>query len=111
NDLPSMLMISCSGLPAPGHLPYTTLFRSGLAGTLDGLDTATGPASPIQTPAMATATANDLLISVGGDTGGMTAGWWTAFTGPAQQAHAKIEAAYQLVSAAGTYARTWTDTG
>src|SRR5205807_7029256 len=57
------------------------------------------------------ANANDLLISVGGDTGGMIPGWWTAFTAPAQPLHAKIEAAYQVVSAAGSYSNTWSDTG
>ncbi len=105
------LTMSLIGAPAPGDLSSIVSEWSGLAGTLDGLDTATGPASPIQTPAMATANANDLLISVGGDTGGMIPGWWTAFTGPAQQPHAKIEAAYQIVSAAGRYSHTWSDTG
>ena len=105
------LTMSLIGAPAPGDLSSIVSEWSGPAGTLDGLETATGPASPIQTPAMATANATDLLISVGGDTGSMTAGWWTAFTGPAQPPHAKIEAAYQVVSAAGSYSHTWSDTG
>ncbi|TMI90241.1 MAG: glycoside hydrolase family 5 protein [Bacillati bacterium ANGP1] len=99
------------GAPSPGDLSSIVSEWSGLSGTLDGLDTATGPASPIATAAMATANGNDLLISVGGDTGGMLPGWWTAFSAAAQQPHAKIEAAYQVVSAAGRYANTWSDTG
>ena len=99
------------GAPSPGDLSSIVSEWSGLSGTLDGSGTATGPASPIATAAVSTANANDLLISVGGDTGGMLPGWWTAFTAPAQPPHAKIEAAYQVVSAAGRYANTWSDTG
>ncbi|HTD46175.1 MAG TPA: glycoside hydrolase family 5 protein [bacterium] len=106
------LTMSLIGAPSPGgDLSSIVSEWSGLSGTLDGLETATGSASPIATAAMATANANDLLISVGGDTGGMIPGWWTAFTAPAQPPHAKIEAAYQVVSAAGRYSNTWSDTG
>ena len=84
---------------------------AGLSGTVDGSGTATGTASPIQTATVTTGNANDLLIAVGGDTGSMTPGWWTAFTPPTQQPHAKIQAAYQIVSATGSYSNTWSDIG
>src|SRR5205807_9698295 len=96
---------------APRHLSSVVSAPSPLPALFRASDTATGPASPIATAAVSTANANDLLISVGGDTGGMLPGWWTAFTAPAQPPHAKIEAAYQVVSAAGRYANTWSDTG
>jgi len=84
---------------------------AGLSGTVDSSGTATGTASPIQTGTLTTVNATDLLIAVGGDTGSMTPGWWTAFTPPTQQPHAKIEAAYQIVSATGSYSNTWSDIG
>ena len=84
---------------------------AGLSGTVDSSGTATGTASPIQTGTLTTVNATDLLIAVGGDTGSMTPGWWTAFTPPTQQPHAKIQAAYQIVSATGSYSNTWSDIG
>ena len=103
------------GTPSPGDVASIVSEWSGLTGTADGGGTANGTASPIATVALTTANANDLLISVGGDTGGMTPGspgaGWTAFTAPAQQPQAAIETAYQIVSATGSYSDTWSDTG
>jgi len=100
------------GTPSPGgdnELVSTVSEWAGLSGTPDGSGTATGTASSIRTAALTPANASDLLIAVGGDTGSMTPGWWTAFTPPTQQPHAKIQAAYQIVSATGSYSNTWSD--
>jgi hypothetical protein len=81
----------------------------------DGNATNTGTASPIATASITTTKPTAVLISHGSDTGSMTAGTagagWTAFTAPTQQPLAKIESAYRIVSATGTYSDTWADTG
>src|SRR5205807_8017778 len=107
----AILKLTLMGSPNPGDLASVVSEWTGLSGTADGSGTASGTASPIKTAAATTANANDLLIAVGGDTGSMTPGWWTAFTPPTQQPHAKIEAAYQVVSATGSYSNTWSDIG
>jgi len=104
------LTMSLIGAPSPGDLTSIVSEWAGVSGNAGGWGTA-GTASPIRTIAATPANANNLLIAVGGDTGSMTPGWWTAFTPPTQQPQAKIEAAYQVVSAAGTYSHTWSDTG
>ena len=114
-DTSATITLGLIGTPSPGDVASIVSEWSGLTGTADGGGTANGTASPIATVALTTANANDLLISVGGDTGGMTPGspgaGWTAFTAPAQQPQAAIETAYQIVSATGSYSDTWSDTG
>src|SRR6266513_424157 len=93
-----------------------TLFIENLGGTADicvictdwaGITTdqsafsaATGTASPTTTATVATSGQENVLFSVGGDTGSMTVGspgaGWTALTPPTQQPGAKIEAAYRI---------------
>jgi len=109
------LTITLVATPSPGDLCAVVSEWSGLSGATDGTGIATGTASPITTAPITTANATDLLISVRGDTGSMTPGspgtGWTAFTAPPQQPKAQIEAAYQIVSATGSYSTTWSDTG
>jgi len=108
------LTMDLIGKPSPGDLASIVSEWADLSGIADGSGTATGTASPIRTGAVTTGNANDLLISVGGDTGSMTPGSWTAFTpyaGTPQLPQAKIEAAYQIVSATGSYSHTWSDNG
>src|SRR5437588_8833260 len=99
------------GTPSPGDLASIVSEWADLSGIADGSGTATGTVSPIRTGAVTTGNANDLLIAVGGDTGSATPGSWAAFnpTYTAQLPQAKIEAAYQIVSATGSYSNTWSD--
>src|SRR5205807_4240473 len=61
------LTMSLIGTPSPGDITSIVSEWAGLSGTLDGFEVATGPVSPIRTPAMAAANTTDHIISVGVD--------------------------------------------